>query len=233
VFVADSSFAAIELLDKVSRLPGASLVTRLRMDAALYDPAPVRMPGTHGRPRLKGKRRPTLQQVLSDPQTKWERVTIENWYGEGEREVEVSTETAVWYHHGKPPVPIRWFLICDPGEKFEPQALLSTNLRHTAAEVLKWFVCRWTMEVTLEEARAHLGLETLRTMLQNAPIGARHKRAVPNFEYNIDLSLVYFDPSHHGSNDFTSREQVRRSQTLLHSFGELLELPNNQMQFVT
>ena len=162
MFVADSSFAAIELLDKVSRLPGASLVTRLRMDAALYDPAPVRKPGTHGRPRLKGKRRPTLQQVLSDPQTKWERVTIENWYGEGEREVEVSTETAVWYHNGKPPVPIRWFLIRDPGEKFEPQALLSTNLRHTAAEVLKWFVCRWTMEVTLEEARAHLGLETQR-----------------------------------------------------------------------
>ena len=124
-------------------------------------------------------------------------------------------------------------LIRDPSDEFDPQALLSTNLDHTPLEILSWFVRRWRMEVTFEEARAHLGIETRRTVLQNAPIGARHKRAVPNFEYNIDLSLVYFDPSHHGSNDFTSREQVRRSQTLLHSCGELLELPNNQMQFVT
>ena len=28
--------------------------------------------------------------------------------------------------------------------------------------MLAWFVCRWTMEVTFEEARAHLGMETQR-----------------------------------------------------------------------
>src|SRR5439155_13152537 len=54
VFVADSSFAALELLDKVATLPRASVMTRLRLDAALYDPPPPCMPRTTGRPRLKG-----------------------------------------------------------------------------------------------------------------------------------------------------------------------------------
>src|SRR6266850_2359070 len=62
--VADSSFAALELLDKVATLPRASVITRLRLDAALYDPPPPRRPNTTGRPRLKGKRRPTLEAVL-------------------------------------------------------------------------------------------------------------------------------------------------------------------------
>jgi hypothetical protein len=89
-------------------------------------------------------------------------VLVEQWYGEGPREVEVVTDTAVWYHTGKPPVAIRWVLIRDPQECFKPQALLSTNLEQTAAQILTWFVRRWTMEVTLEEARAHLGMETPR-----------------------------------------------------------------------
>ena len=162
VFVADSSFAALELLDKVKTLPRASVITRLRLDAALYDPPPPREPRTKGRPRLKGKRRPTLEAVLADEQTAWTTLRVEQWYGEGPREVEVATDTAVWYHAGKPPVAIRWVLIRDPQEDFDPQALLSTNLAHTPEQMLPWFVRRWTMEVTFEEARAHLGMETQR-----------------------------------------------------------------------
>jgi DDE superfamily endonuclease len=161
-FVADSSFAALELLDKVKALPRASVITRLRLDAALYDPPPPRPPGTRGRPRRKGKRRPTLEAVAADEQTRWTTVTVEQWYGEGPREVEITTDTAVWYHAGKPPVAIRWVLIRDPQQAFDPQALLSTNLAHTPEQMLSWFVRRWTMEVTFEEARAHLGMETQR-----------------------------------------------------------------------
>jgi hypothetical protein len=162
VGVADSSFAVLELLAKVQTLPRASLVTRLRLDAALYDPAPHRKPGTNGRPRLKGKRRPTLEATLTDETTAWTPLLVEQWYGEGPRAVEVATDTAVWYHTGKPPVAIRWVLIRDPQKAFKPQALLSTNLVHTPAQMLTWFVRRWTMEVTFEEARAHLGMETQR-----------------------------------------------------------------------
>jgi hypothetical protein len=162
VWVADSSFAALELLDKVKTVPRASLITRLRLDAALYDPLPPRPPGTRGRPRRKGTRRPTLEAVLADENPPWTPVLVEQWYGEGPREVEITTDTAVWYHAGKPPVAIRWVLLRDPKEAFDPQALLSTHLEHTPEQMLPWFVRRWTMEVTFEEARAHLGLETQR-----------------------------------------------------------------------
>jgi DDE superfamily endonuclease len=162
VFVADSSFAALEWLALVARLPHISVITRLRLDAALSDPPPPRELGQRGRPRLKGKRRSTLEAVLADEKTQWSKLTIDDWYGEGPREVEVTTDTAVWYHSGKPPVAIRWVLIRDPQERFKPQALLSTNLAHTCEQMLAWFVRRWTMEVTFEEARAHLGMETQR-----------------------------------------------------------------------
>lgn len=162
VFVADSSFAALELLDQVTSLPQTSLITRLRLDAALYDPAPPREPGTKGRPRLKGERRPTLEAGLADEDTEWTTLTVDQWYGDGPREVEVASDSAVWYHAGKAPVAIRWVLIRDPQGRFKPQALLSTNPDHTPEQILTWFVRRWTMEVTFEEARAHLGMETQR-----------------------------------------------------------------------
>jgi DDE superfamily endonuclease len=162
VFGADSSFAALEWLALVAQLPRVSVITRLRLDAALYDPPPHRAPGTKGRPRLTGKRQPTLEAVLADEQTQWSTLTIDNWYGEGPREVEVATDTAAWYHTGKAPVALRWVLIRDPQKRFNPQALLATHLEDTCEQILAWFVRRWTMEVTWEEARAHLGMATQR-----------------------------------------------------------------------
>jgi hypothetical protein len=162
IVVADSSYAVIELLKQVSGMPEVSLITRLRLDAALYDPAPPRKPGQTGRPRKKGARRPTLQHVLADPQTQWTPVIVNSWYGGGVREVEVCTDTAVWYHSGLPPVTVRWVLIRDPQNLFNPQALVTTGLTHLPTQMLAWFVRRWRMEVTFEEARAHLGIETQR-----------------------------------------------------------------------
>ena len=160
VVVADSSFAALELLDAVRQQ--MTVVTRLRLDAALYEPAPHRAPGQNGRPRKKGQRLPTLAEVAQNRRTDWQRVKVKRWYGEGEREVEVATATCVWYHGGLPVVPLRWVLIRDPQEKFETQALLCTKLEATPQQILEWFVQRWQVEVTFEEARAHLGLETQR-----------------------------------------------------------------------
>lgn len=168
VFVADSSYAVLELLHQVSELPRASLITRLRLDAALYDLPPKREPGQLGRPRLKGARRPTLEAVLAAEETPWLKLTIARWYGDAPREVEVATDSAVWSHSGKPPMLLRWVLIRDPNKCFEPQALLSPNLDHTPEQILPWFIRRWTMEVTLEEARAHLGMETQRQWNERA-----------------------------------------------------------------
>jgi hypothetical protein len=163
VVVADSSYAAILLLERLRRLPNPiCMVTRLRLDAALYRPAPPRKPGTPGRPRLKGARLPRLEQVLQDPQTTWKKVTIRDWYGEKQRQVEIASRTAVWYHSGKPPLPIRWVLIRDPKGEFRSQALLCTDSHVDAVQILKWFVMRWQLEVTFQEVRAHLGVETQR-----------------------------------------------------------------------
>jgi hypothetical protein len=158
--VGDHTYAALEWLDAVRH--DVCVITRLRLDAALYAPAPPRQPGQNGRPRKKGKRLPTLEKVLTDAMTHWEPVTMANWYGEGERRLQIASNTAVWYHSGKPVVPIRWVLIRDPEKRFEPQALLVTNPRLTPVQILAYFVRRWQMEATFEEARAHLGVETQR-----------------------------------------------------------------------
>jgi DDE superfamily endonuclease len=162
VFVTDSSFAVFVLLDRVSRLKHVSLITRLRMDAQLYDFAPERKPGQKGRPRLKGARRPAPKQRLKERKTKWEKLEIEDWYGGGKRQVEVYSETCLWGTPGKPYVPIRWVLVRDVLGEFEPCAFLSTELMHQPLQILTWFVRRWRMEVTFEESRAHLGIETQR-----------------------------------------------------------------------
>lgn len=160
VVVADSSFAALELLAAVRQR--LCVITRLRLDAALYDPAPPRRPGIRGRARCKGDRQPTLQARLTDPATVWRTMTLAHWYSQGKRSVQVATGTAVWYSHGMPAVPLRWLLVRDPKGQFQPQAFLCTDQSMTPAQILGYFVQRWQTEVTFEEARAHLGMETQR-----------------------------------------------------------------------
>lgn len=163
IVVADSSFAVLTLLETLRHLvQPITRISRLRLDAALYDPVPGRTPGQTGRPRLKGKRLPPLPQVLRDLTPSWTTVTIANWYHEPERSIEILSATAVWYHTGMPPVPIRWVRIRDPQNKFRPQALLSTDLNLTPKQIGTAFVQRWQVEVTFQEVRTHLGVETQR-----------------------------------------------------------------------
>jgi DDE superfamily endonuclease len=161
VVVTDSGFSALEFLAALLRQE-VTCVTRLRLDAALYRPAPPRPPGTIGRPRTKGERLPTLAEVLADKTTEWQRVTVPGWYGEGDRVVEICSDTAVWRHSGMPVVPIRWVLLRDPCRRFDPQALLCTDPTQEPLQVIRWFVQRWQLEVTFREVRDHLGVETQR-----------------------------------------------------------------------
>ena len=84
------------------------------------------------------------------------------WTDGRKRDVEITSDTAVWFSSGRPAVPIRWVLIRDPAGHFETQALLSTKPELEAVQILAWFLHRWQVEVTFQEARAHLGLETQR-----------------------------------------------------------------------
>jgi hypothetical protein len=160
IVVADSSFAALDLIAAIRR--HVCLVTRLRLDASLFEPAPPRRPGQIGRPPKKGRRLQKLVQTLIDPATHWTTLVLPEWYGGTRRTLETVSGTAVWYHSGLPPAPIRWVLVRDPSGEREPQAFLSTNLDAAPVEILGWFVQRWSMETTFQETRDHLGVETQR-----------------------------------------------------------------------
>src|SRR5262249_10181670 len=147
-WVADSSVAALELLDKVQPLRRGSVMTRRRLAAALSAPPPRRVPGTLGQPRRTGQRRPPREAGLADDKTPGPPRRVAQWEGAGPREVAGATATAVGYHTGHPPGAIRWVLIRAPPEPCKPQALLSTTLAHTPAPRRPWFVRRWTMAVT-------------------------------------------------------------------------------------
>jgi DDE superfamily endonuclease len=160
VVVADSAYAALDFLHACASLVRpVTVITRLRLDAALYEPAPPY--SGNGRPRKKGRRLSTPQQRIDHPDTLWQRLTLP-WYDHRPHELDIATFTAVWYHTGLPAVPIRCVLIRDGAGKFDPQALLSTDLNLTPQQILAFFMRRWQMEPTFRHVREHLGVETQR-----------------------------------------------------------------------
>jgi hypothetical protein len=169
VAVADGGYASLELLDRCRRLrKPITFITRLRLDAALYEPAPPRYPGQIGRPRLKGERLPNLSVVAEDRRTDWTPIVVADWYGREKRTVEVVSATALWYSSGLPAVPLRWVLIQDPEGEFDTQALLCTDLTVEPAQIISWFVRRWQMEATFQEMRQRLGFESQRHWSEKA-----------------------------------------------------------------
>ena len=158
--VADSSFAALDLIAAVRR--HVTLITRLRLDANLFEPAPARVPGRRGRPALKGKRVPKLDAVLRDPATVWTKVVLTEWYGGQTCRLEHTSATALWSKAGLPPQPIRWVLVRDPSGTRDAQAFLCTDVDLTSEAILTRFVMRWRIETTFQEVRRHLGVETQR-----------------------------------------------------------------------
>ena len=160
IVVGDNTYAALDLLHACQKLTNpVTMITRLRLDAALYEPPPTYR-GV-GRPRKKGARLPSLQTVLNQPRTRWQPVTVK-WYDGQQRQMELTSQTALWYHPGKPVVPIRWVLVRDPQGVYDPLALLCTDQTADPLQIVNWFVRRWQIEVTFQEARCHLGLETQR-----------------------------------------------------------------------
>ena len=158
--IGDGAYSVIELgLTCVKQR--VCLIAPLRLDARVFAPPEPPKPHQMGRPRVVGKRLPKLSTLLHDPQTVWETLTVA-WYGGTDRKLEVTTGTALWYSTGTDPLPIRWVLTRDPEGKREPKAYFSTNQAQGAAEIVEDFVKRWPIEVTYEESRAHLGVETQR-----------------------------------------------------------------------
>jgi hypothetical protein len=167
--IGDTAYSTVELGLCCER-HNVTLVAPLRLDSRLYEPAPTttidgkkmsRRKGQKGRPRVKGAVLPKVSSMLDKPDTQWLRVKV-RWYGGTEQTLDVVSGTGVWYRTGLPALPLRWVLTRDPSGKMEPKAYFSTNLQEEAIQIISTFIKRWTIEVTFEESRAHMGIETQR-----------------------------------------------------------------------
>jgi hypothetical protein len=158
--VGDGGYSIIDLGLAAQDAHGA-LLAPLRLDANLFEPAPPRLPRQNGRPRCKGAALPKLDTVLNAPTTVWATTRLA-WYSGPERVVEWCSGTAVWYHGGMRPLAIRWVLTRDPTGQREPRAYFCTTPVTDPVEMIRNYMHRWPLEVTLEESRAHLGIETQR-----------------------------------------------------------------------
>lgn len=162
VLVVDGGMAAVKLGLRCARLRQAvTLVSRLRLDAVLHEPPGPQPKGKRGPKPKKGKRLPALAQIVTQPETQWTKQQID-WYGGQQRLIEFVSGTALWYTPGFDPLPIRWVLVRDPLGEFKTTAFFTNNQQADPVQILDWFIMRWGIEVTFEEARAHLGMETQR-----------------------------------------------------------------------
>ncbi len=162
VLVVDGAFAAVKLaLLCAEDAVKVTLVTRLRMDARLYHPPAPQPKGKRGRKPRKGARQRSLKEWAVRSDTPWEEIEVE-WYGGIQKKLLVMSRVALWHTPGDEPVAIRWVLVRDPDGKLRDAAFACTNCAASAAEIVSWAVMRWSVEVTFEEARAHLGMETQR-----------------------------------------------------------------------
>jgi hypothetical protein len=156
----DGGFAAVELAHACRR-HRVTLICRLRLDAALYHPPGPQPPSKRGPKPKKGRRQRRLVEWASRRDTPWEPVEVE-WYGGRRKLMRAFSRTGLWYRRGQDPVAIRYLLARDPEGEQPDAAYFGTDEPIRPEELLKYVVQRWSVEVTFEEARAHLGLETQR-----------------------------------------------------------------------
>jgi hypothetical protein len=166
VLVVDGGFAAVALA-QACVTSHVTLVSRLRLDAALYHPPTPPPPGKRGRKPTKGARQRRLKVWAARSDTPWQETTVD-WYRGERKRLWVFSRTALWYTPGLAPVAIRFVLVRDPEGKVSDTAFFCTDLHATPEQILHWVVMRWSVKVTFEEARAHLGVETQRQWTDKA-----------------------------------------------------------------
>jgi DDE superfamily endonuclease/Archaeal putative transposase ISC1217 len=161
ICVGDGSFGNAKL-GWACRRCGATLVSRLPQKARLYEFAPLKDPHRPGRPRTKGARLPVLEQLIATARPGDKPRHSLSWYGGLTVQRQLMSGTAVWDVEGYLPLPLRWVIVIDPTGKAAPSAFFSTNLSLSPQDIVEIFVQRWSVEVTFEELRAHLGFQTQR-----------------------------------------------------------------------
>jgi hypothetical protein len=160
ILVFDGGFAAVDLAHACQRSQ-VTMICRWRLDAALYHPPGPQSPGQRGPKPKKGPRQRRLTEWASRSDTPWEEVEVD-WYSGRRKPMQVFSRTGLWHRRGCDPVAIRYVLARDPEGEQPDAAYFCTDERFGSEEILRYVVQRWSLEVTFEEARTHLGLETQR-----------------------------------------------------------------------
>jgi hypothetical protein len=177
----DSAYAGRTTLE--NRPPHVEVVSRLRQDAALWAPAPKRRPGRRGRPRCRGTRLPTPQQIAARCRS-WQTVSL-GIYGRTVA-TQVRTVRALWYSALRDQ-PLRIVLVRDPSGKRRDEAFFCTDLSADAVFLLETYARRWTLEVTFHDAKQYLGLADPQAQAPRAV-----QRTAPFAFLVYDLVLLWF-----------------------------------------
>jgi hypothetical protein len=133
------------------------LVSKFYTDAVLHKLPPKREKGQMGRNKVRGERLPTPSEVVTSAK-RWRKLVVQ-WYGGGQRHIEVLSRVGHWYRQGHGLVQVRWVYVRDLSGTHRDECLVSTDETMSEQEIVESFVGRWDIEVTFEEMREHLGLE--------------------------------------------------------------------------
>lgn len=164
VIVADSAFACFQVcLHCISLRIG--FISRLRLDARLHAFLEPVTGKCRGRKRVKGKRLKNPKEMANDPNIIWTTITVD-WYEGRNKTVLVSFLDCIW-NAGHKIVPIRMVLVKSSAHG-TAEAFFSTDLSHEIKFIVETYVKRWPLEVTFEESRRHLGIETQRQWSDNS-----------------------------------------------------------------
>ena len=171
MFLGDGGYASHDLAKFCYRhRRHATLVSRYHGNANLFGPVP-KVSRRKGRPPIKGRKLPKPEQLVR--RRKLTAATV-SWYGGGNRRVELTSDTGLWYKAGTGVVPIRWVFVRDVEGTHRDEYFYSTDTTLSAEQITSWFTARWPIETTFQEVRAHLGFETPRqyvakSVLRTAP----------------------------------------------------------------
>jgi hypothetical protein len=169
--VADSAYAGRALLE--DRPPGVQVISRLRLDAALWARPGRRRAGQRGRPRRRGQRLPTLK-AMAATRRRWDELPI-TIYGRRVSPL-VFTCTALWYHAVRDQ-PVQIVVVRDPSGRRRDEAFFCTDLTAGAAFLLEGYARRWCLEVSFHDQKQCLGFEdpqnqTASAVARTAPLAA-------------------------------------------------------------
>lgn len=168
-FSGDGSYTS-HALAAFARRHDIALVSKFPAAAVLHQKPPTPKKGQKGRPRIIGKRLLSPEQVIANAQRR-KRHEVD-WYGGRRREVSVVSAVGNWYRQGQGLVPIRWVHVRDLTGSHREEYFFTTDLEMTVPAIIETFVGRWDIEVTFEELREHLGLETTRGRCKNTILRA-------------------------------------------------------------